>query len=49
LAIGEKGTLSTANRAFMVFTSPVLETTTHAWPILDAIDQRYAQRLRKEL
>lgn len=49
LAIGPRGTLSTASRAFMVFTSPVLETTTHAWPILDAIDRRYAQRLRKEL
>ena len=48
-AIGPRGRQRTANTAFMVFTAPLLETTTHAWPILDALDPRYAQRLRKEL
>ena len=48
-AIGESGTLKTANTAFEVFMMPLLETMEHAWPILDAIDERYAGRLRTEL
>ncbi len=48
-AVGPRGRLKTANTAFLVFTGPLLETTTHAWPVLEAIDGRYAQKLKKEL
>jgi Fe-S-cluster containining protein len=48
-AVGENGTLKTANTAFEVFMGPLVETTEHAWPILDAIDKPYADRLREEL
>lgn len=47
--VGKKGTLKTANDAFIAFTVPIIETTAHAWPILDALDRAYADRLRKEL
>jgi Fe-S-cluster containining protein len=48
-AVGPRGRLESANVAFMVFTAPLLETTTHAWPVLDAIDRAHARRLRKAL
>lgn len=46
-AVGPRGRLRTANRAFMAFASPLLESTTHAWPLLDAIDPDLAAQLRK--
>lgn len=48
-AVGESGTLKTANLAFEVFMGPLLETTEHAWPILDTVDKSYADTLREEL
>jgi Fe-S-cluster containining protein len=48
-SVGEKGGLPQANMAFEVFMGPYLETMEHSWPMLDAIDRRYAERLRKEL
>lgn len=48
-AIGPRGTLKTANAAFEVFMGPLLETMEHSWPILDAIDAEYADRLRTEV
>lgn len=48
-AIGETGGLKTANVAFEVFMGPLLETTEHSWPILDALDAPYAARLREEI
>lgn len=46
---GEAEQLKAANDAFIAFTMPVIETTAHAWPILDALDKGYAKRLREEL
>lgn len=48
-AVGPRGRLATANRAFIAFTAPLLETTHHAWPILDALDRRWAAQLKKEI
>jgi Fe-S-cluster containining protein len=48
-AVGRRGTPADANIAFEVFTHPLIETTSHAWPILDAIDRRWAKRVRKEM
>lgn len=48
-AVGPRGRLKSANDAFIAFTMPVIETTAHAWPILDALDPVYADQLRKEL
>lgn len=48
-AVGPRGRLKGANDAFIAFTMPIIETTAHAWPILDALDPVYAQKLRKEL
>ena len=48
-AVGPRGRAKSANDAFIAFTMPVIETTAHAWPILDALDHAYAQQLRKEL
>jgi len=47
--VGPRGRLSTANRAFAAFSAPLLETTHHAWPILEALDRAYAQRLKDDL
>lgn len=47
-AVGETGDLETASHAFIAFTTPIIETTTHAWPILDALDADLARRLREE-
>jgi Fe-S-cluster containining protein len=41
--------LKTANTAYEVFMMPLLETMEHAWPILDAVDKKYAEKLREEL
>jgi hypothetical protein len=46
-AVGEKGRLPKANRAFMAYTAPLLENTAHAWPLLDAIDPDLATTLRE--
>jgi hypothetical protein len=48
-AVGESGGLKTANTEFEVFMGPLFETTEHSWPILDALDSRYSERLRAEL
>jgi len=48
-AVGPQGTVEEATHAFDVFTSPVLETLEHMWPVLDAIDPRYAKRVREEM
>ena len=45
---GARGQLRRANLAFMLYTSPLLEVTSHAWPILDAVDARYAKGLRAQ-
>lgn len=47
--VGEKGRLPSANRAFVLFTNPVLEITANAWPYLDALSPAYAKALREEL
>lgn len=47
-AVGPRGRLPTANRAFAVFTAPLLETTHHAWPILEALDRDWAEHLKAE-
>lgn len=41
--------LKTANTAFEVFMMPLLETMEHSWPILDAVNLKYAEKLREEL
>jgi hypothetical protein len=48
-SVSETSSLKVANTAFEVFMMPLLETMEHAWPILDAIDKRYAKALRAEL
>jgi hypothetical protein len=48
-AVSETSSLKVANTAFEVFMMPLLETMEHAWPILDALDQRYANALRAEV
>ncbi len=48
-AVGPRGRLKTANTAFSVFTAPLLETTHHAWPMLEAIDEEYVECLKEEL
>lgn len=48
-ATGPRGTLAEAEAAFDVFTAPLLETNDHFWPVLDAIDPRYARRTRQEM
>jgi Fe-S-cluster containining protein len=48
-AVGPRGRLATANRAFIAFTAPLLETTHHAWPILEALDRDWAAQLKKEI
>lgn len=45
-AVGPEGDLRTANLAFLGFTSPLLENTAHAWPILFAVDADYTEELR---
>ncbi len=47
--IGDEGSLQEASDALIAFTYPIIETTTHAWPILDALDAEFAQRLREEV
>ncbi len=46
--VGPKGQLRSANKAYIAFTIPVLENTSHIWPVLEAIDMDYAQKLKKE-
>lgn len=46
-AVGEKGRLPRANRAFMAYTAPILENTAHAWPLIEAIDPDFASTLRE--
>jgi len=48
-AVGPRGRLATANRAFIAFSAPLLETTHHAWPILEALDRDWAAQLKKDL
>lgn len=48
-ATGKHGGLKVANAAFDVFTNPIVETLEHAWPILDAIDKKFARKMRKEM
>lgn len=48
-AVGKSKDLQAANTAFDVFTSPLMETTEHMWPVLDAIDRTYAKQLRAEM
>ena len=48
-AVGPHGTVEEATHAFDVFTAPVLETLEHMWPVIDAIDPRYAKRVREEM
>ena len=48
-AVSGTSSLKTANTAFEVFMMPLLETMEHAWPILDAIDAKYADELRAEV
>jgi Fe-S-cluster containining protein len=48
-AVGPRGDPARTNRSFDVFTNPLLETLEHQWPILDAIDPRFAKRLRQEM
>ncbi len=47
-ATGPRGTLAECEAAFDVFTAPLLETNDHLWPVLDAIDPRYARLARQE-
>jgi len=47
-AVGARGRTATANAAFAVFTGPVVETTHHAWPVLEAIDPAWTRRQRQE-
>lgn len=46
--VGARGRTATANAAFAVFSGPVVETTHHAWPILEAIDPAWTRRQRQE-
>jgi Fe-S-cluster containining protein len=48
-AVGEDGSLRTANDAFIAYSMPIIENTAHAWPILDVLDADFAQRLREDL
>jgi Fe-S-cluster containining protein len=48
-AVGRSRDLAMANLAFDVFTSPLLETMEHLWPIFEAVDPRYVKRLKKEM
>lgn len=48
-AVGRRGTVADAEAAFDVFTAPLLETNEHLWPVLDAIDARFARRAREEM
>lgn len=41
--------LKIANAGYEVFMMPLLETMEHAWPILDAIDKPYTDKLRVEV
>lgn len=46
--LGAKGKLDRANQCFMAFTAPILENTTHSWPILSAVDPAYTAHLREQ-
>jgi hypothetical protein len=48
-AAGKSLDLEMANLAFDAFTSPLLETLEHLWPIFEAVDPRYTKRLKKEM
>lgn len=48
-AIGSKDDLAQANHAFDVFSAPLVETLEHFWPVLEAIDARYAQKVKEEM
>ncbi|MEM1023946.1 MAG: YkgJ family cysteine cluster protein [Myxococcota bacterium] len=48
-AVGPRGRTATANAAFAVFSGPIVETTHHAWPVLDAIDPAWTRQQRQEV
>lgn len=48
-ALAGREDLAEANRAFDAFSSPLLETLDHFWPVLRAIDARYAAQIEKEM
>jgi Fe-S-cluster containining protein len=48
-AAGKSLDLEMANLAFDAFTSPLLESLEHLWPILEAIEPRYVKGLKKEM
>ena len=47
-ACGPHGTAEVAHRAFMAYSTPMLENTAHAWPVLEAINMEYADALRQD-
>jgi Fe-S-cluster containining protein len=48
-AVGTREDLIQANHAFDVFTAPLVETLEHLWPLLEAIDARYARKVKEEM